>query len=211
MADNTVTTKTFIAGLIIAIVISSAFSVVVSTRFAIGPQGEQGPQGEPGVAGDTGPQGEPGIGFEPIGYISVPAAAFVPQYTNISVMNVKIDTQLYNYGDSRAYFIAPVHLPHGVTITNVTWYFYDGGASQIWMYLGRYNQSIGGASSYQSMAFHLSQGEPGYDSASATTISTGQIVDNIEWSYILTVDLPPSASHLDYRFQRAVVEYEFPE
>jgi hypothetical protein len=125
-------------------------------------------------------------------------------------MSVKIDTQLSNYGDSRAYFVAPVHLPQGVTITNVTWYFYDGGSSQIWMYLGRYNHSIGGVPSYQAMAFHLSQGATGYESVSDDTISVDPIVDNVEWSYIVTVDLPPSASNTEYRFQRAVVTYEFP-
>ena len=177
---------------------------------AEGPTGPEGPQGEQGATGATGATGPQGIGFQVINYVSVPAAAFVPQFSNMSLMVVKIDTQLYNYGSDYAYFTAPVYLPHGVTIRNVTWYFYDGGASQISLFFGRYNQTIGGVPSYQSIAFHLTQGSAGYGVGYASSISTGATVDNIDWAYILTVSLPPSATFNDYRFQYAVVEYEFP-
>jgi hypothetical protein len=125
-------------------------------------------------------------------------------------MNVKIDMQLYNLGSSPAYFTAPVYIPQGVTIKNVTWYFYDGGASQMDMNLGRYNQTIGGVPSYQSMTFYLTQGNSGYGIGYANMISLDPVVDNIQWAYILTVSLPSSVSHTDYRFQYAVIEYEFP-
>jgi len=233
-----VTKTVFIVGLIAAILAASLLATGISMQIGLqGPQGEkgdkgdtgatgpQGPQGSQGPAGPQGatgpagpqgaqgaqgPQGAPGIGFARINYVSVPAAAFAPQYSNTSIMNVKIDTQLYNDGSDFAYFTAPVHLPHGVTIKNVTWYFYDGGGSQISLNLGRYNQTIGGVPSYQSMTFHLTQGAPGYGIGYASTIYTGATVDNIQWTYILTVSLPPSATHTDYRFQYAVIEYEFP-
>jgi hypothetical protein len=126
------------------------------------------------------------------------------------MMNVKIDTQLYNLGNDYAYFTAPVYFPNGVLITNVTWYFYDGGAAQISFNLGRYNQTIGEVPSYQSMTFFLTQGAPGYGIGYANTIYTGATVDNTQWTYILTVSLPPSTTHTDYRFQCAIIEYEFP-
>ncbi len=62
---------TFIAGLIVAILASSALSTVVATQWAIiqgpkgdkgdtGPQGPQGEQGLQGIQGETGPQGPQG-------------------------------------------------------------------------------------------------------------------------------------------------------
>lgn len=145
--ELSITKTTFIVALIITILVSSCISIGISSQIAIGPQGPkgdkgdkgetgpQGPQGPEDTAGPvgpagpagpkgdtgaTGPQGPPGIGFERVGYVSVPAAAFAQQYSNASIMNVKIDTQLYNYGSGYAHFYAPVHLPHGVTIKNVT-------------------------------------------------------------------------------------------
>ena len=50
----------FIAGLVIAILASSAVSTVISTQLAVGPQGpkgDQGDKGEKGDNGDIGPQG----------------------------------------------------------------------------------------------------------------------------------------------------------
>jgi hypothetical protein len=94
-----VTRRTFLVGLVIAILAASAISTVASTQLAVGPQGpkgadgaagpqgsigpqgphgEQGPQGEEGPAGPqgevgpTGPQGDPGLGVEP-GFLVPPA------------------------------------------------------------------------------------------------------------------------------------------
>ena len=177
-----------------------------------GPQGTIGPEGPVGPKGDTGatgPQGEQGIGFEFINYISVPASAFTPQFNEPSSMKIQIDTQLSNLGTTPAYFTAPVFLPHGVIIRNVTWYFYDGGPSQIQMNFGRYDQETGGMQSYQALAFHLTQGDVGYGVGYDDSISM-ETVDNINYAYILTVSLPVSISTTDYRFQYAVIEYEFP-
>lgn len=55
-----VTRRTFLVGLVIAILAASAISSVISTQLGIGPQGEQGPTGLQGLKGDqgeTGPQG----------------------------------------------------------------------------------------------------------------------------------------------------------
>jgi hypothetical protein len=63
MSKVGVTNGKFIAGLVIAILISCTVSVVVCTQFAKGPQGEKGDtgaQGPPGESGATGPQGATG-------------------------------------------------------------------------------------------------------------------------------------------------------
>jgi hypothetical protein len=121
-------------------------------------------------------------------------------------MNVKIDRQLYNYGDGSAYFVAPVQLPQGVTIKNVTWYFYDGGDHQIWLNLCRSNQTI---EACVVMASHMTQGAPGYGIGYDESINLAT-VDNTQWFYWLSVTLPYSDTHMDYRFQFAVIEYEYP-
>jgi hypothetical protein len=51
---------TFLYGLIIAILVSSAVSAVVSTQWTVGPQGLKGDKGDAGATGATGPQGIPG-------------------------------------------------------------------------------------------------------------------------------------------------------
>jgi hypothetical protein len=66
MVQKLVSVPVFVAGLVVAILVSSGISAVVSTQWARGPQGPEGPQGvqgEQGVQGLTGamgPQGSPG-------------------------------------------------------------------------------------------------------------------------------------------------------
>ncbi len=88
-----ISNRTFLAGLIIAILASSALSTTVATQLATGPQGPKGDKGDPGPQGLTGsqgplgpqgeqgeqgeqgpqgPQGEPGLGVEP-GFLVAPA------------------------------------------------------------------------------------------------------------------------------------------
>jgi predicted secreted protein len=79
MEKATLTTGKFVAGLVIAILVSSAISIVVSTQLMAGPQGEtgpqgpegpEGPQGEQGPTGDAGPAGAAG----PAGPAGAPGA-----------------------------------------------------------------------------------------------------------------------------------------
>ena len=54
-----ISTSTFIAGLVVAILVSSLLSIIViTTLWARGPQGETG---SPGPQGETGPQGSLGV------------------------------------------------------------------------------------------------------------------------------------------------------
>ena len=57
---TTFTNKKFIAGIIIAILASSAISIGVSTMLITGSQGPEGPQGPQGPQGETGEQGATG-------------------------------------------------------------------------------------------------------------------------------------------------------
>lgn len=59
-----VTRRTFLVGLVIAILAASVISTVASMQLARGPQGEQGPEGPRGLKGsqgETGPQGLEGL------------------------------------------------------------------------------------------------------------------------------------------------------
>jgi hypothetical protein len=55
-----ISTIMFVAGLVIAILVASAISTVVSMQFIAGPQGPQGEKGDSGPQGEQGPQGETG-------------------------------------------------------------------------------------------------------------------------------------------------------
>jgi hypothetical protein len=149
-----VTRRTFLIGLAIAILAASAISTVISTQLvAVGPQGpkgdtgpqglrgiqgEQGPQGLPGTdgvdgavgpqgpKGDTGPEGPEGpIGPQGIcpwenGSISISPLAFTAPEAAIYFQNFT-----YLLISAGRLVWAPVSLPQGVTITNVTAYFLD--------------------------------------------------------------------------------------
>ena len=156
-----------------------------------GPEGPAGSQGEPGVEGpqgEQGPQGEPGIGFALTGYISIPASAFVP--TNPDQDLVQISTNLRNLDASRTlFFYGAVQLPHGVTVTNVTFYWHDANAGldfdcALWR--------IRGDGSIDGMSYALSSGSAGAGSTVDTTIDFAEI-DNSQYSYVVYVPIPANS------------------
>jgi len=57
MAEIVVSRRTFLVGLVVAILAASAISTVISTQWVVGPQGLIGSQGLQGEKGDTGLQG----------------------------------------------------------------------------------------------------------------------------------------------------------
>jgi hypothetical protein len=140
-----------------------------------GPQGIQGIQGETGDTGPQGdigpqgPQGEQGIGFEPTGYISIPASEFVSLYSTTDTL---IGVVVRNLDTITAYFYAPVQLPHGVTIKNVTSYWEDVDAS-LDIECTLYRNPAAGSSS--GMAILSSSGSAGAGSTVATTIYSATI------------------------------------
>jgi hypothetical protein len=242
MAAVSITMGKLIAGIVIAILASSAISAGVSMLIAgpqgpegpqgdTGPQGTQGEQGETGVtgpAGATGPagstgstgatgatgatgsQGPRGFGVPQKGNISVSAFAVVPPTSDDSV------SYSYSYGlrntdtHSLVYCYAPLQLPHGATITNATFYFYDYDTSYFTFYLMRQNQTL----SYQVMGYvSNSPGSdtPGNTHISLSSIDYGATVDNNNYYYYLIIDFPySSTSAFYYRFHYALIEYQYP-
>ena len=222
-ASAGISSKMFIAALIIAFLASNALSTVIATQLAMGPQGPKGdkgdtgpqgpqgdigPQGIPGIDGETGeqgPQGEPGIGFEPAGNISIPASEFVCtnsryqiEYTVSGIKNLMNVTE--------ATLLAPLQLSHGITITNATFYWYDVGKQGVSFAMVRGNQT---ANDIMGVGESSQPGQPGYGSTSFETIDYATL-DNNRYTYSLFVNIPASATHQDYQFNYAIIEYEFP-
>ncbi len=232
MTAASLTMGKFIAAIVIAIIASSAISIGVSTQLMTGTQGPkgdtgpQGPQGDTGDTGATGPQGatgaagaagatgatgatgaqgEQGIGFEPTGYISIPASAF----TSINPYddNVRISTELRNLeASSASYFYAPVQLPHGVTVTNVTSYWYDVEASlDIQCLFGR---SVGDNSIFALVSVD-SSGSSGSGSTVDTTITSVEI-DNAQYSYLFYVRIPANSPTTNLQLRFATIGFAYP-
>jgi len=202
-----------------------------------GPQGEQGPQGSQGEQGETGatgpvgatgatgapgatgpkgdtgatgPQGERGFGMPQQGNISVPAFAFVAEEGDTLGYSIGYGlTNLNTAGTLLCY--APLQLPHGATITNMTIYFYDNDADYFYFYLSRGNTT----STFQDIIPYTSNSPgsdtPGWTHLSATTINSNRAtVDNNNYSYWIELHIPWSSTSINYRFKYALVEYEYP-
>lgn len=179
-----------------------------------GPQGDtgpQGPEGPQGIQGIQGPQGEQGVGFVPQGNISVSYSAFVPPSSDDSV-GYSYMYGLTNLGTSDLYYCyAPLQLPHGTTITNATFYFYDMDTDYFYFYVMRGNQTIG----FEIIGYvDTSPGSdtPGYDHASLSIIyPETTTVDNNNYHYYLLITLPySSTSSSYYQFHYALIEYAYP-
>jgi hypothetical protein len=176
-----------------------------------GPQGSAGPIGATGAKGDKGDtgeqgpqglQGEPGIGFEPTGYISIAAPEFV------STSNEGyIYTHLSNLGTYTAYFYGSFQLPHGVTITNFTSYWYDADVSEdMTCNLGRLIESD---FTIYVLASAPSSGSAGFGSNVDTTVGSSS-VDNSDSTFIITVSIPPNSPPNNLRFRYATIGFAYP-
>ena len=232
MATASISISKFIAGIVIAILATSVISVGASMMLAVGsaepegPQGDTGPQGPKGDTGDVGasgptgaigstgatgttgaqgPQGERGLGFDQKSNISIGHSTFIPRFHD--------DIVDYTNGirdvDSATLFLtAPLHLSHGVKITNVTFYFHDSDVDYFRFWLVRENQS------YVDIMESVSD-LPGSDTPGNTNISFD---DNINYAtvdnyyhYNIEIKLPYSSTSSNYyRFNYALVEYEYP-
>jgi len=108
-------------------------------------------------------------------YLTLPGEAFVPQ-NNVDYFN--------SGGNGGAYIVsggsalsAPVILPHGSTITDMTVHFYDNSASDIDVGLSA-NRFTGG---YFALSSVDSSGVSGYGSKPGSAVD--QTVDNTTFSY----------------------------
>ena len=65
------------------------------------------------------------------GYLSIPAAAFNPKYNDVYYKNSGYHVT------GQAYFVAPVYLPHGVTVKKMTYYWVNEVPASAWLFLSR--------------------------------------------------------------------------
>lgn len=176
-----------------------------------GPRGSTGPAGADGADGATGPQGpqgERGFGVPQQGNISVGYSAFTP-LNNDDLVNWSPTYGLRNTDTADLLCMAPVQLPHGATVTNATFYFYDNDAGDyFYFYLCRENATWLDIMAYVSTS-------PASETPGSTHVSASNIdyatVDNNTYHYWLYFKLPySSTSSYDYRFYYALVEYAYP-
>jgi len=167
-----------------------------------GPQGEQGPQGIQGEQGIQGPQGEQGpkgdtgeqgIGFQPICHLSFSPPAFTITWPWIvHEYDWRIyENELANFEltyDGAATFTAPVFLPHGVTVTNLTVHFRDAIEEDLECRLIR-NQI--GSGTHSLAKVNSTTGEN--SDHDEPTIYYSKI-DNINYCYYLKVYIPRNSS-----------------
>jgi len=169
-----------------------------------GPQGAKGDKGDTGDTGPEGPQGEPGIGFEPTGYLSIPATSFVSSdSTDVTLIHWN---GIQNLDTTAVEFFGSVLLPHGVTITNVTFYWYDADASEDITF--RMYRTFGNNLGYW-MTSGSSSGSAGSGSTVDTTISD-QTIDNELWNYCLYVEIPANSPSTNLRFRFVTIGFAYP-
>lgn len=132
------------------------------------------------------------------GYISVPAAAFRPQEDGYQFTNY--GSQLTNDNGASDYYYAPVQLPHGATVTKMTWYWSDTSTSNGIAALRR-GAKIG---SYLLMAEAQTTGSGGNGSSYDDTISYATI-DNQNYTYYLRWSLADT----DVKGYYVAIEYTY--
>ena len=118
-------------------------------------------------------------------YISIPAAAFRPQEDGYDFRN--IGTQVINNDGDSDQYNAQVQLPHGATVTKITFYYSDNSSSDASVSLRRTSITSGGSTT---MASITSQGS-GLGHTETTAIDPDTI-DNSSAAYYLSLLLPDS-------------------
>lgn len=120
------------------------------------------------------------------GYVSIPAAAFRPREDGYDFTNR--GTQVSNDDSASDQYYAPVQLPHGATVTKMTFYYSDSSPSNADASLRRTDLPSGGSTT---MASVTSQGDSGPGHAETTAIDPATI-DNSAAAYFLRWALPDS-------------------
>jgi hypothetical protein len=143
------------------------------------------------------------------GYLSIPAAAFRPFKSGYVYDNAGVWITTYaGNADGRGWYLAPVDLPQGATVTKMTFFYYD-------TYVGNYvlarMQRSDLAGGYSQMAYADSNlTDTGYGSSYDSTIDN-PVIDNSAFSYWVIVDGPIWVSGDDDAFPVGVlIEYTNP-
>jgi hypothetical protein len=119
------------------------------------------------------------------GVLTIPGNAFHPTGTGTNANCVPETTS----GTANAVLYAPVELPNGVTVTSLTYYWWDfDGGSDTTATLTR--TALPATSGASSMAAVSSSGSTGTHSSSSTTTITNPIIDNAHFMYYVKTVLP---------------------
>jgi len=134
---------------------------------------------------------------EKTSYVSVSAAAFTPSNENVPYINEGYTLWSEDWDWYR--YMAPVQLPHGAIVTNITSYFYDHSIRWGWFYFYRNNMN----GTTELMADGMM--EVGKGSTYDNTIDYA-IIDNSRYSYYLEWEL-----YEDFEGYGVIIEYTFTE
>ena len=143
-------------------------------------------------------------------YYSVPGAAFFLENSS-ACDRAMIGGNIYTTGGSPAtvaYFTAPVYLPHGATVTSVTFYVVDNDATyntqngQLWRNDASTFTSYGNSSN---MATTAAPGNSANIQASTTSTITNPVIDNQNYTYWLRWGTQQANSNL--RLAKVVITY----
>ena len=158
-------------------------------------------QGDVNINGDLTVSGD--IIFTPetkIGYLTVPAADFMPKNNSYNYENVGY--RLSNLDGNCDVFYAPVYLPNGSKITNMTFYWRDQSVTNEGSVIfSRANHGQGSSdvftifTSGSDSTVKSSYLAPGFD----------VIIDNSKSGYHIKLDLPDTLIH----YFSVLIEYEY--
>lgn len=136
------------------------------------------------------------------GYISVPAAAFVPEHYLVNYTNDGNTLALAVGYTGGASFFAPLHLPHGATLTKLTLSYYDNDADLDDDVTLSLHRGEGTTKAYQ---VHVSSNTDGVGSKS---VDYTLDIDNSEYTYFLQLYLADTYPGLE--FYKAIIEFTYP-
>jgi len=134
-------------------------------------------------------------------YISVAAAAFRPYVDGYDFSND--GRHLWNVDSNSDFYLAPVQLPHGAIVTKLTFYWWDGSASEGYCELYR----IDLADNENTMATASTYGSAAAPNASVDSTIDLATVDNSSYAYYLWLNLPDGL----VRAFGVVIEYTISE
>ena len=139
------------------------------------------------------------------GYISVPAAAFVPTHYLVDYTNGGHWLYLNTLSVDGDEFYAPLHLPHGATVTKLTLSYYDDG-SGAFDYVDIGMELAQGFGAGMTMAYVRS--DDGGTGSKSTTSILNPLVDNSQYSYFLSLSMQNTGAWL--KFYEALIEFTYP-
>lgn len=145
------------------------------------------------------------------GVVTMPPAAFFPFEDGYSYLNGGWNlahTSNPARPDGRGWYLAPVHLPDGATVTRMT--FYWRRQDTLLQGTAKLQRTILGADTYEDMAVASSEpGAGGFISSTSDTTIQQPVINNALYAYWLILDLPATnvpgadvnARDIEIRFQ----------